>query len=148
MATTTYSFKDLKGVITMADETFILAGGNVGAGSITITMSEDRTVHDVAADGSVMPSYVAGDNGSVSIEAQQTSALHKFLLGAYNTVKSSADDGDVDAWASGVISFNTLLDGSTHQLTGVSFQRIPAKAYAAHGARVTWNLMACNIANQ
>ncbi len=147
MATTTYSFKDLKGVITTAGGVFPLVGGNVGVGSITITMSEDRTVQDVAADGSVMPSYVAGDNGSVSIEVQQTSALHKYLLGAYNTVKSLADAGVLATWASGVISFITLLDGSTHQLTGVSFQRIPAKAYAAHGARVTWTLMACKVVN-
>jgi hypothetical protein len=110
-------------------------------------MSEDRTVQDVACDGSVMPSYVAGDNGSVAIEVQQTSALHHALLAQYNTLKLAADAGESLTWASGVISFFTTLEGSSHVLTGVSFQRIPAKAYAAHGAKITWNLMACNIVN-
>jgi hypothetical protein len=110
-------------------------------------MGTERTVHDVAADGAVMPSYVAGDNGDVVIEVQQTSALHHALLGMYNVLKSLADAGEVATWAASFITFRTLLDGSTHRLTGVSFQRIPAKAYAAHGAKVTWNLMACNIVN-
>lgn len=145
MAQTTYSFKDIKGVCTGPGGGFIIGGGNVGAGSITITMSEDRTVQDVAADGSVMPSYVAGDNGSVALEMQQTSSLHKSLLGMYNILKTLADAGEVATWAATTISFIALLDGSAHVLTGVSFQRIPVKAYAAHGARVTWNLMACNI---
>ena len=143
MATTTYSFKDIKGVILGIP----IVGGNVGMGSITITMSEDRTVQDVACDGSVMPSYVAGDNGSVAIEVQQTSALHHALLAQYNTLKLAADAGESLTWASGVISFFTTLEGSSHVLTGVSFQRIPAKEYAAHGAKITWNLMACNIVN-
>ena len=144
---TTYSFKDIKCVCSGPGGGFIIGGGNVGAGSITITMSEDRTVQDVAADGTVMPSYVAGDNGSVAIEVQQTSSLHHALLAMYNALKLLADAGEVASWASTTISFITLLDGSSHVLTGVSFQRIPAKAYAAHGAKITWNLMACNIVN-
>lgn len=143
MATTTYSFKDIKGVILGIP----IVGGNVGMGSITITMSEDRTVQDVACDGSIMPSYVAGDNGSVAIEVQQTSALHHALLTQYNILKLAADAGESLTWASGVISFFTTLEGSNHVLTGVSFQRIPSKVYAAHGAKITWNLMACNIVN-
>jgi hypothetical protein len=147
VAQTTYSFKDITGVIGGPGGAFQLTGGNVGVGSITINMVTERTVHDVAADGAVMPSYVAGDNGDVVIEVQQTSALHHALLGMYNVLKSLADAGEVATWAASFITFRTLLDGSTHVLTGVSFQRIPAKAYAAHGAKVTWNLMACNIVN-
>jgi hypothetical protein len=145
---TTYSFRDLTGAITNPlIDTIQLTGGNVGVGSITINMATQRTEQDVAADGAVMPTYIAGDNGDVSIEVQQTSGLHHTLLSLYNQLKTAADGGDVSNWAATAITFRTLLDGSHHVITGVSFQKIPPKPYAAHGAKVTWTLMACNISN-
>ena len=73
----TYAFRDLVGVITnpMFGFTFPLMGGNVGLGNITISMATERTIHELSADGTVMASYVSGDNGACSIEAQQTSLL-------------------------------------------------------------------------
>jgi hypothetical protein len=146
---TTYSFKDLTGVITNTafGVTILLSGGNVGFGELTITMSTARTAHDVAADGTVMPSYLAGDNGTVAINVQQTSGLHHQLLGLYNLCVQAANSDDVSAWASTLISFRTILDGSVHVLTGCSFEKIPDKPYHASGQRVTWNLMAANIVN-
>jgi hypothetical protein len=145
---TTYSFKDLTGALTNPlIGAFPLAGGNIGVGSITITMAMQRTEHDVAADGVVMPSYVAGDNGDVAIEVQQTSGLHHALLGLYNQLKTAADGGDVSNWAATAMTFRTLLDGSTHVITGASFQKTPPKPYAAHGAKITWTFMGCSIVN-
>ena len=146
---TTYSFKDLVGVLvnTAYGVSFPLTGGNIGLGQITISMSTERTVHDVAADGTVMPSYVAGDNGTVAIEVQQTSNLHHELLSLYNLSVTAANADDVSGWAGTQISFRTLLDGSTHLLTGVSFGKIPDKPYQAHGAKLTWQLLAANIIN-
>jgi hypothetical protein len=94
-----------------------------------------------------MPSYLAGNNGTCTIEVQQTSALHHALLGLYNLSVTAADKGDVTGWAATVISFRTQLDGSTHVLSGVSFNKIPDKPYHASGSRVSWELMACNIVN-
>ena len=146
---TTYSFKDLVGVLvnTAYGVSFPLTGGNIGLGQITISMSTERTVHDVAADGTVMPSYIAGDNGTVAIEVQQTSNLHHELLSLYNLSVTAANADDVSGWAGTQISFRTLLDGSTHLLTGVSFGKIPDKPYAAHGAKITWQLMAASVQN-
>jgi hypothetical protein len=145
-----YSFKDLVGVLlnTVFGVNFPLTGGNIGLGQVTIVMSTERTVHDVAADGTVMPTYAAGDNGTVSLEVQQTSALHHQLLALYNQCVNAANNDDVSGWAATSISFRTLLDGSTHLLTGVSFGKIPDKPYAAHGAKITWQLMAASIINQ
>ena len=145
----TYSFKDLVGALvnSVFGVTVQLAGGNVGIGQITISMTTVRTAHDVAADGVVMPSYLAGDNGSCTIEVQQTSSLHHALLRLYNLSITAANSGDVSGWAATVLSFRTLLDGSTHVLSGVSFNKIPDKPYHASGSRVSWELMACNIVN-
>jgi hypothetical protein len=145
----TYSFKDLVGALinTVFGVSVPLTGGNIGNGSITIVMATERTTQDVGADGTVMPSYVAGRNGHVAIEVQQTSILHHALLALYNQLESAANADDVSGWASTVISFRTLLDNSSHLLQGVSFSKIPDKPYQAQGQKVTWSLMACDIQN-
>ncbi len=146
----TYSFKSLTGVLTnpVYAVTIPLTGGNIGLGSIVIRMNTTRTVHDVAADGTVMPSYVAGANGEVDINIQQTSALHSQLLALYNQAVLSADNEDVSGWAATSISFRVLTDGTQHTLTGVSFDKIPDKPYEANGQKITWKMMAANVTNQ
>lgn len=145
----TYSFKDLVGVLTNTafGVSLPLAGGNIGIGQITIAMTTERTVHDVAADGVVVGSYVAGGNGTVAIEVQQTSLLHHALLGLYNLAVLAANNNDVSGWLSTSISFRTILDGSTHLLNGVSFGKIPDKPYQSSGQKVTWTLMAADVIN-
>jgi hypothetical protein len=110
-------------------------------------MTTSRTVHDVAADGTVMPSYVAGANGEVDIEVQETSILHKALLTLYNALVLQADLDDILGWAATSISFALLIDGSVHTLTGVSFDKIPDKPYQAAGQKMTWKLLAANISS-
>jgi hypothetical protein len=143
---TTYSFKDVVGVISNPTFgiTFPLTGGNIGVGTITVTMAQERTVHDVAADGTVMPSYIAGDNGHCTIECQQTSIMHKLLLNLYNIAVAAANASDVSGWAATRISLKTILDGSSHNMTGVSFAKIPDKSYQAQGQKVTWSLLVAN----
>lgn len=145
----TYSFKSLTGVLTNPafGVSIPLTGGNIGAGSFTIRMSTTRTTQDLAADGTIMPSYVAGDNGEIDIQVQETSLLHKALLSLYNLCVLAANNDDVSGWAATAISFVLLVDGSTHTLTGVSFDKIPDKPYEAAGQKITWKLMACNIIN-
>lgn len=146
---TTYSFKSLTGVLTntVFGTSIPLTGGNIGVGSITIRMTTTRTTHDVAADGTVMPSYIAGANGEVDIVVQETSPIHQALLALYNLCVLAADNDDVLGWAATAISFTLLIDGSTHVLTGVSFEKIPDKPYEAQGQKMTWKLMAANIIN-
>jgi Protein of unknown function (DUF3277) len=146
---TTYSFKSLTGVLTNTafGISIPLTGGNIGAGSFTVRMNTTRTVHDVAADGTVMPSYIAGDNGELDVNVQETSILHKALLSLYNLCVLAANNEDVSGWAATAISFVFLIDGSTHTLTGCSFEKIPDKPYEAAGQRITWKLMAANVIN-
>lgn len=146
---TTYSFKDLTGAfVHPIAGTYILGGGNVGLGQITIAMTIDRTVQDVASDGSVMVSYIAGDNGMCSIEVQQTSDFHNFLINWWNICKTNADLGLVSTWAAATIAFRNLLDGSVHTLLGVSPGKMPDKVYQSQGQKITWTLPAAKVINE
>lgn len=145
----TYSFKSLTGVLVnpIFVTTIPLTGGNIGAGAFTVTMSQERTAHDVAADGTVMVSYMAGDNGAVDVEVQESSILHTALLALYNAAVLAANNDDVSGWAATTISFRMLTDQTVHILSGVSFAKIPDKPYQAAGQKITWKLMAANVVN-
>lgn len=142
---TIYSFKDLSGSFTHPMVgVYPLNGGNIGLGQVTVTMSVEKSVIDVAADGSIMISYIAGDNGTVTIEVQQTSAFHDYLLTWYNAIKTAADLGDVHLWASAAMTLRNVVDGTTHIVTGVCPSKIPDKVYAAQGGKITWTLLAAD----
>ena len=145
----TYSFKSLIGVLTnpIFGVTIPLTGGNIGAGSFHVSMTTERTAHDVAADGTVMVSAIAGDNGMLAIECQETSILHSELLALYNLALIAFQNDDVLGWAANAVSFRMLTDNSQHQFTGLSFQKFPDKPYQSHGQRVTWNLPFANGVN-
>jgi len=145
----TYSFKSLTGVLTntVFGVTIPLTGGNIGAGKFVVRMLTERTSQDIAADGTVMTSYEAGDNGELEIEAQESSILHQQLLALYNLAVLAANNDDVSGWAATTIQFRMLTDNSQHLFSGVGFRKIPDKPYEAKGLRVTWNLLAANVVN-
>lgn len=147
---TTYSFKDLLGVLTspLLSAPIQLVGGFIGNGEITIRMTTQRTEMETGTDGVVMPSFIAGDSGEITIAMQQTSNLHHQLLALYNLMVTNANLGDISGWASMFISLRTVFDHSGHNLFGVAFQKIPDKPYAARGQNVTWVLMAANVVQQ
>jgi hypothetical protein len=147
---TTYSFKDLVGVLTndlLAADVEIV-GGNIGNGNLTVRMATERTTHHTANDGTVMPTYKAGRSGEVTIEMQQTSALHHTLIALFNALETQANAGDISNWAGTRLTLRTILDGSGHICSGVSFQKIADKPYASDGQNVTWVLMCADIVNQ
>ncbi len=142
MEHTTYSFTDSVGSIshsTVGD--FIFTGE--GVGSATIAKATERTVHDVAADGSIMVSKVAGNNGTVTIECQQTSPLQKWLQKWFNTLVLLP----ANEWATTTILLKNTTTGGSHKCTGVSPQKEGDIPYQAQGGRVTWVLMCADIQN-
>lgn len=139
-SSTTYSFGDV-------DCTFMHPGVGVhqvngeGLGSITVSMAQDKTQHDIAADGTVMVSKIAGENGTISLEIQQTSSFHKWLLGWYNFINLTGGT----AWAAASVIIRDKVNGTTITAIDVSPQKRPDKSYQAQGQRVTWSMMAGNI---
>ena len=142
MEVTTYSFTDLAGSISHPTFGAYLFDGT-GIGSVTKSKATDRTAHDVAADGSVMVSKIAGNNGTLTIECQQTSAIHKWLLAWFNVLWQLP----TSEWASTSITLRNSATGTRHIISGVSPQKEPDTPYQSQGQRVTWNLMCAEITN-
>ena len=141
----TYSFKALTGAFSHPLVGDFIFAGKMGLGQINITMATDRTAHDTSADGSVMVSYISGDSGTVTIEAQQTSLLHKFLIAWYNAIKTIGDAGDPSLWAAAAMTLRNTTSGDHHSIRGISPQKKGDWPYAAAGGKVTWTLMAADI---
>ncbi len=136
----TYSFLDLSGAFVHPQLGAYTFDGK-GVGSINVVMATDKTVHDVAADGSVMVSKMAGQNGVITIQCQQTSLLHKFLLGIYNALLLAG----TDQWAQASIFMRNTTTGQSHMAVGVSPRKSADIPYQAQGQMVSWEMMAANI---
>ena len=145
MTPTTYSFKDLGGAFTHPLAIPIVFAGNIGVGQVSVAMTTEKTATDVAADGSVQVSYVAGDNGTVTIECQQTSIVHKLLLTWFNAVNAAARSGDISKFANASLTLRNTVDGTGHQCNGGSIPKNPDKVYAAQGGKVTWTIPFADI---
>lgn len=144
---TTYSFKDLSGAFTSPVAGAFIFSGEIGQGRVVVANTTEHGLMDTATDGTVMPVYVAGDAGTITIECQQTSLIHKFLLNWFNIVNTLARGGDVSNWATAAILMRNLVDGSSHTANGVSPQKVPDKTYVANGTNISWNLLCANLVN-
>ena len=114
-----------------------------GVGSVTVAKATDRTAHDIASDGSVMVSKIAGNNGTVTIECQQTSAIHKWLSAWFNALWQLP----TSEWASTSLTLRNTATGTRHIISGVSPQKEPDTPYQSQGQRVSWTLMCAEITN-
>jgi Protein of unknown function (DUF3277) len=144
---TTYSFKDLSGAMTSPLAGAFTFSGEIGSGKITVENTTDHGAIDTAADGTVVPGYVAGNAGRITIECQQTSVLHKFLLYWFNLHNTVAGAGNVAQWAGSALLLRNTVDGSSHVATGVTPTKVPDKAYDKAPGNVTWTLNAANLVN-
>ena len=139
----TYSFED---VTCSFEHPGVGAASSTGAGvgSISIAMANDKTTHDVAADGVVMISKIAGSNGTVSLSVQQTSQIHKYFMKWYNYVTTAP----ASEWAGMTITIKSNNLGDSTTCVGVSPQKLADRPYQAQGQQVTWNLMSAEITEQ
>lgn len=140
MAHSTYSFDDITATIAHPDfSSYSLK--NEGTGSIRKTMANDRTVHDVAADGSVMISKIKVKNGSLTIQAQQTSNLHSYLTKLYKYCESAA----ASTWAKITVVIQDKMTGRTVNASYGSFKKLGDEGWQAQGEQVSWELMFAEI---
>jgi hypothetical protein len=141
MQKSTYSFLDSVCVFAhpLAGAPIVITGE--GAGRITIAMTSERTDMNVAADGTVMVSKMAGNTGTITIEVQQTSSAYKKILMLFNQVWNA----ETGAWATGTITIRNTSDGTGHICTGVAYVKMGEKTYERQGRMVSWTLMAADI---
>ena len=138
----TYSFLDSVMVFAhplLSTGAIVITGE--GVGTINVSMNEARTAMDVAADGAVMVSKMAGNTGTLTISVQQTSLAHKKLLALFNLLIGA----DTFSWAQAMIIIRNVTDGTGHIATGVAFTKIGDKSYAKQGGQISWNIMAADI---
>lgn len=148
MANTVYSFKDLVGTFTHVSKSIIIGGssnGKIGIGQITVHMANDITTHEISMDGAIIPFVVPIFNGTVSIQCQQTSTFHKFLLNWYSSLKTAQATGTVTNWANAQMILKNTVNATSHYISGISPQINPDKVYSTQGGNVTWSLIAANI---
>jgi hypothetical protein len=143
----TYSFLSTAGSITnpALGGVPIVFSGQIGIGEFIVNMHTDHTTHDKGADGTIMPSFVAGDDGACTIVMQQTSRLYQELLVLFNLLKIQSLSGNSDNWAATALSLRNTVTGVQHLLQGVSFSKVPDTPYGPQGSRLTWVLMAADI---
>lgn len=137
---TTYSFTDINATISHPSYGSFSIQGE-GIGDMTVSKATDRTVHDVASDGHIMVSKIAGNNGNVTINAQQTSALHNWLQGLFNYCVTAS----TDQWAQISLTVVAPKMQKTDYCTGGAFVKEPDEPYQAQGQRVAWNLLFADI---
>lgn len=143
MAVSTYSFGDIKTVISHPDFAS-LSLYNEGIGDMTVSKANDNTAHDTAADGSVMVSKIIVNNGTVTINAQQTSPLHTYLNNLYNYLKTAS----TNKWAQIQLDIRAPYLHEQKICTGGSFQKDADTPYQAQGQKIIWTLMFADITTQ
>lgn len=141
----TYAFKAIVGSFSDPDVGNFNFQGQVGVKSMSVENTVDRGVLDVASDGTVMVSYVAGANGTIDMEMQQQSTLHEFLTNWANTKFTNADAGNADNFAAAAIKIKDTITGDQKILTGVFPLKIPTVPFGNTGANVTWRMLAANV---
>ena len=136
MAHSTYSFSDITATLSHPSYgSYSLAGE--GIGDMTISKGTDRTAQDVASDGHVMVSKIAGNNGSVAINAQQTSGLHNWLQGLFNYLVAAP----TNEWAQISMTVIAPKMKKTYYCNGGAFVKEPDEPFQAQGQRVSWTIL-------
>lgn len=135
-----YSFTDVNAVISHPSYgQFSLEGE--GMGSFTVTKVTERSQQNVAADGCIMTSKIAGNNGSVTINAQQTSSLHNWLQGLFNYLWAAP----TNEWAQISLTIRAPKMGKVISCTYGSFQKEADEPFEAQGQDIAWTLLFSDI---
>ncbi len=140
MAHSTYSFSDITATLSHPSYgSYSLVGE--GVGDMTISKATDRTAQDVASDGYVMVSKIAGNNGSVAINAQQTSGLHNWLQGLFNYLVAAP----TNEWAQISMTVIAPKMKKTYYCNGGAFVKEPDEPLQAQGQRVSWTILFADL---
>lgn len=136
----TYSFQDVAFTISHPSVGQYIASGE-GIGSLNVSFADDRTVHEQAADGSVMISKIKTRKGTLALQIQQTSPLNKWLQKWFNYLETAS----TEQWAQTKIIIRAPRLGEQITALSVSPQKPADSPYQAQGQNVTWSVMAADI---
>ncbi len=133
--TSVYSFKDLSGIISHPlTGSYSFTGG--GIGQILITTNGDETEQEISTDGDILISRIPFSGGRLSIQCQQNSTLHSWLLSTYFEIK----DEDSKQWARMAAILRNIQNNLQREFKGISFTKIPDESFLAEGSMINWVL--------
>lgn len=145
MKHSTYSFQEV--IVTFLNNSgATLTTKGQGTGSISIGYSSDRTAKDVAADGHVVISKLSDRSGTLELNVQHSSPIHKQLLKWYNLVEG--DDVSSEVWAGMTAIITSKSTGESKTCSGVAFNKVPDSTYEAQAGTVTWGFVCADISTQ
>lgn len=136
----TYSFEDTTLTISHPSVGTYSAYGT-GIGQLTVTMSNDITAHDVAADLAVVVSKMPKNNGTVALEVLQSSDFNAWLKKYYNYVMTS----ETSEFARATMVIANHSTGDSYTCTGVSPQKMADNNFQSQAQNRTWNMMCAHI---
>lgn len=136
----TYSFTDLEVTLSHPNYGSYSINGE-GMGDLTISKATERTVHDVGADGNVMVTKIAGNNGKVTISTQQVSALNDFMQGLFNYLWSAK----ADQWSSISLTIRSPKMKKTYYCSKGAFVKEPDENFQIQGQKVSWIITFADI---
>ena len=133
----TYSFSDVIVTLSHADMGETISVNGLGIGTITYTMTEDRTTGQVASDGTVIMNKIKNRMGTAALAVQQTSDLNKKLLRWYNYLEAAA----TSQWAEIVLIIKSKQTNELITGTGGAFLKLPEEGWNKEAADMTWNFI-------
>ena len=139
----TYSFEDTSVTIEHPDLGSYSAYGT-GIGTLSVSMANDITMHDVAADLAVVVSKSAKKNGTITFEVLQSSDFNAWLKKWYNYVVSAPSA----KFAQATITIRNTSTDDMYTATGCSPQKLPDNNYQSQSQNRSWAIMCANIETQ
>lgn len=138
-----YSFEDTTVEINHPGfESFSAYG--TGLGTVSVTMANDDTIHDVASDRSVVVSKAIRGNGTISFTVTQASEFNDWMKRFSNFLKAS----DTSQYALATVVVTNRSTGDTIYCSGVSPQKLADNNFESQAQQRTWNLMCADISYQ
>ena len=129
-----YSFLDVQASITGPGGSFSFGNGSGAAEEgIDITMTAERDVLTIGADGTPMHNLIVNKSGTVTVRLLKTSPQNAKLQALYDgqTLSSSL-------WGQNVITVTQTASGDVTSCRAVAFRKKPDLHYAKEGGIVEW----------
>lgn len=136
-----YSFLDTFCTLTGPNGVIPLGSGSgVAEEGITVEMAGDKNTQTVGADGEVMNSLHAANNGMITVRLLKTSPFNALLSAMYIEQRQSSL-----IWGRNVIVVSNITRGDVITATSCAFKKFPTVVYAKEGPMNEWIMDAGKI---
>ena len=138
-----YSFEDT--VVTISHPSVgVFSAYGTGIGDLSVSLRENVTTHEVAADQAVIVSKHVKRNGTVSFNISQVSEFNDWL----KKFTAYIEEADASEFALATISISNKTTGDNYFCSGVSHQKIADNQLQSQAQNRSWVMMCAHITNK